>query len=294
MSVLVVYASKHGATGQIAERIAEGLRAAGQAAEARPVQGVGDLSDYEGFVIGSASYSTHWLKDATVFVRNNRELLAQRPVWLFSSGPLGTAAPDAGALDLSEGFEPREIRELQAAIHPRDHRIFCGALDPGRLSPAELWCLRRPATRALLPEGDFRDWARIRRWAEGIAQEMAQREPPATQRTARRRWVGRPVVPCSMRRTGRLNTVGTTFVVVGLLAVLLGAPLALMLAWSSSGALIVGVEASVLVGGLGVLLLAANWLVLGLSERTPAERAQARRERDDYEAATKEYGRTRD
>jgi hypothetical protein len=94
-----------------------------------------------------------------------------------------------------------------------------------------------------------------------------------------------------MRRTGRLNRLGATFVVAGLVAVVLGAPLALLLVWSSSGQLPVGVEASVLVGGLGILLLAANWLVLGLSERTPAERAQSRRERDDYEAAAREYGR---
>ena len=37
MTVLVAYASKHGATEGIAERIAETLAAAGQQAEVRPV-----------------------------------------------------------------------------------------------------------------------------------------------------------------------------------------------------------------------------------------------------------------
>jgi menaquinone-dependent protoporphyrinogen oxidase len=46
MSVLVVYASKHGATEEIAERIEAGLRTVRQPADARPVQGAGDLNDY--------------------------------------------------------------------------------------------------------------------------------------------------------------------------------------------------------------------------------------------------------
>jgi menaquinone-dependent protoporphyrinogen oxidase len=55
MSILVAHASKHGATGAIAERIAEGLRAGGRHAAARPFEESGDLVDYEGFVIGSST-----------------------------------------------------------------------------------------------------------------------------------------------------------------------------------------------------------------------------------------------
>jgi menaquinone-dependent protoporphyrinogen oxidase len=174
MSILVAYASKHGATGEIAEWIAKGLRTAGQPAVALPVQGKIRLDDYEGFVVGSATYSTHWLKDATAFVSNNRRLLAKRPVWLFSSGPLGAGATRCTPDDLSAAFEPREIRWLRSAIHPREHRIFPGALDPRKLSDAELWCLKRPATREMLPEGDFRDRDQIQGWAESIAAELRQ------------------------------------------------------------------------------------------------------------------------
>ena len=174
MSILVVYASKHGSTGEIAQRIAQSLRAAGQHADARPVQEVGNLGGYEGFVVGSAVYSTHWLKDAATFVRRNRDLLAQKPVWLFSSGPLGTEAIDAKGVDLRRAAEPKELSELQQAIHPREHRVFFGALYPGRLSYAE-WLLRKlPAAQVMLPEGDFRDWDEIQQWAQGIAQELTQ------------------------------------------------------------------------------------------------------------------------
>jgi menaquinone-dependent protoporphyrinogen oxidase len=168
MSILVAYASKHGATGEIAERIGESLRASGQNADARPVQEAGDLGSYEGFVVGSAAYLGRWLKDGVAFVRSNKDLLAQKPVWLFSNGPLGTEATDAKGVDLRTAAEPRELPEFQEAIHPRGHRVFFGVLDPGSLSFAERSMRKLPAARAILPEGDFRDWDEIQEWARGL------------------------------------------------------------------------------------------------------------------------------
>jgi len=94
MSVLVAYASRHGSTRGIAERIAERLRVDGLDVDVRPVAGVDDVSAYDAFVVGAAVYMFHWLKDATSFVQRNREFLAARPTWLFSSGPIGTDLVD--------------------------------------------------------------------------------------------------------------------------------------------------------------------------------------------------------
>ena len=66
MNVLVAYASRHGATAGIAERIAAGLRSAGLQTDVKPVTDVRDVSAYDAFVIGGAAYMFHWLKDATV------------------------------------------------------------------------------------------------------------------------------------------------------------------------------------------------------------------------------------
>lgn len=99
MKVLVAFASKYGSTRTIAEGIAGRLREAGHDAQAQQVTTVGDISSYDAFVIGSAAYIGHWLKDATAFVRQNALLLAGRPTWLFSSGPLGTEPTDAEGRD---------------------------------------------------------------------------------------------------------------------------------------------------------------------------------------------------
>ncbi len=71
MTVLVAYASKHGSTQGIAERIAEKLRQLGKEAEARPVEEVSDPGSYEAFVIGSAIYYGSWLKEATEWVHHH-------------------------------------------------------------------------------------------------------------------------------------------------------------------------------------------------------------------------------
>ncbi len=122
----------------------------------------------------STSPTTHLRAlGATEFVRRNTQVLAARPVWLFSSGPLGTGPADAKGRDLRTVTVPKEIPEFTQALHPRGHRVFFGALDPRKLTFAERSLRKLPAARAALPDGDFRDWPEIDDWAAGIARELA-------------------------------------------------------------------------------------------------------------------------
>ena len=171
--ILVAYASKHGATRAIAERIAATLQAAGLAATALPVDEVTDPTPYDAFVIGGAAYYGSWLKEATAFVRHNQEILTAHPVWLFSSGPLGTATTDDQRHDVLVAAEPTEFAVFKEAIAPRGTRVFFGVLDLGTLGFAERVVRALPAGRALLPEGDFRDWEAIESWAASIARALA-------------------------------------------------------------------------------------------------------------------------
>jgi hypothetical protein len=94
-------------------------------------------------------------------VHRNQAVLSQCPVWLFSSGPLGTEVKDAEQ-------QPKEMAEFQQVIGPREQRIFFGALDHSHLSFAERVMVK--AVRA--PEGDFRDWEAIEAWAASIARDL--------------------------------------------------------------------------------------------------------------------------
>lgn len=168
MTILVTYSSKHGATQGIAERIGAKLRQLGQDAVVLPIAAVEDVTSasYDAFVIGGAAYYFHWMKEATEFVRRNRDALAQHPVWLFSSGPLGSKASYAGKPDPQDALVPKEFAELRAAIHPRDTRIFFGALDYSQFGFPERVFAKR------MPQGDFRDWAEIDAWATEIARAL--------------------------------------------------------------------------------------------------------------------------
>lgn len=178
MNVLVVYASRHGATRGIAERIAETLAGRGLDVAVRAAKEAGEVAGYDGFVIGSAAYVGHWLGDATSFVKQHRALLAERPVWLFSSGPVGTEQVDAKGRDVRALAVPKEFGDYRDVLHPRDERIFFGAYDPSAppVGMAEGLGMRvmrlMPAARAALPAGDFRDWTEIEAWAASIADEL--------------------------------------------------------------------------------------------------------------------------
>lgn len=173
MRVLVVHASRYGSTQGIAQRIAATLRQQGLEVTVQSVEHGGDPADSDAAVIGSAVYFGHWMKHAAEFVRRNRDALADRPVWLFSSGPLGTDAKDAQGRDLLVVSEPHEIAEFRQAIKPRDHRVFFGVLDQSKLGFTHGLVMKfAKHANAPFPDGDFRDWSDIEAWGNSIAQAV--------------------------------------------------------------------------------------------------------------------------
>jgi menaquinone-dependent protoporphyrinogen oxidase len=190
VSVLVAYASKHGATGAIAERIADVLRERGVPAEARAINAVTTPADYDAFVIGSAAYGGSWVTDAISFIERNQSLLANCPVWLFSSGLLGGQPTDPAGRDLRNIRVPRDLARIATATHVRDHRLLPGARNHQKLDVCDLMVWGLPRNRRLLIEGDFRDWPEVESWAAGIAdklaaEEVARHDSPTTRPT---RW----------------------------------------------------------------------------------------------------------
>ena len=112
-------------------------------------------------------------------MRRSRANLAEKPVWLFSSGPVGTEPIDAEGRDQKEAAIPKGMPELCEAVHARDHHVFFGANQRDRKPKgfAERFLSLMPAAKEGLPEGDFRDWPEIEAWAAGIAREL---QPVAT------------------------------------------------------------------------------------------------------------------
>ncbi|MDE3069585.1 MAG: hypothetical protein KGJ43_02525 [Acidobacteriota bacterium] len=94
--------------------------------------------------------------------------LAERPVWLFSSGPVGDPRRK---LVQKMAVDPVDLPEILELTRAREHRLFAGRLERRALSLPQRAALL--LVRGL--DGDFRDWAQIERWAGEIASTLLGR-----------------------------------------------------------------------------------------------------------------------
>ena len=160
MRVLVTAATKYGATGEIARTIGDVLAGHGLDTTVSPPEAVDTVDGYDAVVLGSAVYAGHWLKPARELAGRAGDALAARPVWLFSSGPIGDPPKPEE--------DPVDVAELLAATGARDHRVFAGRLVRRQLGFGD----KAIAVALRVPEGDFRDWTEIKGWAAGIADAL--------------------------------------------------------------------------------------------------------------------------
>lgn len=159
-SVLITYGTKNGSTAEIADFIASVLRNEGLETEVLPPSEVTDVQPYDAVVIGGALYMGRWHRDARRFARQHAGALRERPVWLFSSGPLDPSASERDVPAVAGA------RRAQRRTDARDHVTFGGRLEAGA---------KGRMAKAILDEGrggDFRDLDRIAKWARHVATEV--------------------------------------------------------------------------------------------------------------------------
>lgn len=162
MHLLVVYASRHGATAGIAARIATRLVDSGASVDLRLVEEVETLVPYDAVVLGAPVYDQSWPPEANAFVAGNRDALAACPLWLFSVGSFGDTKRLIGPLTHKE---PRGIAEIRADIRPREYRVFQGVIQKHQWPFWSRLFFHAFGGRF----GDHRDWPTIDAWVDGIA-----------------------------------------------------------------------------------------------------------------------------
>jgi len=160
--VLVTAASKYGATGEIAQTIGDVLGVRGVETSVASPDEVTTIDGFDAVVLGSAVYAGRWMRSAKELVDRFADALAGRPVWLFSSGPIGDPPkPDE---------DPVDVADLVKATRARGHQVFAGKVVRKQLSFPE----KAIVVALRVPDGDFRDWDQIRHWASGIADSLAE------------------------------------------------------------------------------------------------------------------------
>ena len=173
--VLVAFASRHGATRGVAERIAARLHEGGLAVALHQVEDVGEIPPGCAIVLGSPVYDQRWPPEFDDFVERHMPSFAGRRTWLFSVGTFGDRRRVIGPLMRRE---PRNIKQVRETMRPDAYRVFAGVIR------REQWPL---ASRMLVHLfgghlGDNRDWAGIDEWADTILEALVRRAEPAEAR----------------------------------------------------------------------------------------------------------------
>ncbi|MFD5493900.1 flavodoxin domain-containing protein [Streptomyces sp. NPDC001812] len=161
-TVLVTYGTTNGSTARIAETVADVLRKEGLTVETLPARSVAGVTSYDAVVVGGGLYAGRWHKDARRFVRRHRHELAERPVWLFSSGPLDATASERDIPPVPG------VRKAVAELDAREHVTFGGCLEEG----AKGWVARMILRNG--KGGDFRDFTAIETWAAHVADDLTR------------------------------------------------------------------------------------------------------------------------
>jgi menaquinone-dependent protoporphyrinogen oxidase len=158
--VLVTYASKYGSTGGVADAIGKELCGKGLAADVALIRNAGNLSLYQGVVVGSAIYMGKWMPEATDFVKQNRDILIRIPVAYFLVCITMSQPTEKNRAKALSYMEP--LMKAVPEVRPLGIGTFAGALDYNKIS----WPYKLILKAKGAPEGDFRDWKSIRSWAQ--------------------------------------------------------------------------------------------------------------------------------
>jgi menaquinone-dependent protoporphyrinogen oxidase len=147
--VLVVYATKHGSTEQVAQAVAAAVRATGADVRLAPAASSrGPLADTDLVVLGAPLYSGRWHRDAHRFLKRHRAELGSVPVAVFGMGP---RQDEEESWQRSRAQLDRALAK-RAWLVPAAVAVFGGADPPGHRAE------RR----------DLRDWGAIGDWARKV------------------------------------------------------------------------------------------------------------------------------
>lgn len=157
--ILVTYATRAGSTVGVAKAIGETLSKRGFAVDVKDVKENPSLDGYQGVIIGSAIRLGGWLAEATDFIKYNQGELTKIPVAVFN----------VHILNLGDDEQSRTSRlayldEVRSMIKPVDEIFFAGEIDLTKLSFVDRMMVKMVKS----PIGDFRDWDKIRSWANVI------------------------------------------------------------------------------------------------------------------------------
>jgi menaquinone-dependent protoporphyrinogen oxidase len=170
---LIVYASTHGQTAKIADRVAQAVRDAGARAEVREVSSARDLvvSDYDAVIVGASIHASHHQREVVDWVKRRATALSGMPSAFFSV--CLAAAEDTGE---SREATRKYVEDFvdETGWTPRRTATFAGALEYLEYNFATSLLIRLMMKHAGHPtdtsrDYDYTDWDAVERFGRDCA-----------------------------------------------------------------------------------------------------------------------------
>jgi menaquinone-dependent protoporphyrinogen oxidase len=162
--VLVAYASATGSTVDVAAALGETLGERGLAVDVRPITEDLQPQDYDAVLIGSAVQYGTWLPEAIKFVEENMSALDRVPVALFC-----VHIQNGGDDESSRRKRAAYLDAVRPLVGPVAEGFFMGRFNRrGARLMLPGWLAR------FVPALDFRNWTKIRAWAESTGPLLVQ------------------------------------------------------------------------------------------------------------------------
>lgn len=165
--ILVTYATKSGSVEGIADRIAEELRAEGNAVDVVRADDGPDPGCYDAVVVGSGVRAGSWHEPAKKWVTANAERLKTMPVAFFT---VGLTITDPAKAEEVAGYT--DALKAETGVQPVDTALLAGWFVPERFGFAERMIMK--AMKA--PAGDHRDMDAVGEWTKGVAPKLHGRD----------------------------------------------------------------------------------------------------------------------
>ena len=166
--ILILYASKHGSTAEVAAYLADVLRKQNIAVDVtNAAEFTKDVLDYDAVIIGTGIYHGLWLNPLWYTVRRLSEQLAKIPVWGFAL--CVRVLEEDGDIHTWKHYMPHTVLQ---EINLQVFKFFGGRLLD--LTPNEISTFsERYDGQYLHRRGDFRDWDAIHQYGKEIATALS-------------------------------------------------------------------------------------------------------------------------
>lgn len=162
--ILVAYASATGSTVEVAAAIGESLGAYPAAIDVRPVRDNPRIEEYQAIVIGSPVHFGKWLSEAIDFIKANQDALKRIPVALFC----------VHITNLGDDAASRQNRlAFLNNVRPLANAVYEGYF-AGRFNRRGAFLLLPGLLARFVPTLDFRNWDKIRIWADNLYPRLIQ------------------------------------------------------------------------------------------------------------------------